>query len=201
MSGQEEALLQIRRLKQECPFDALAIQTVIDVNANTAEKYATLGGVNPWGGAEAVCSRYFSRELGIPSAHAPYESGVLKDLDKVVDPRMAAEFVSISYLHCILKGLHKAPKIVNYNSMSKHTLRVDDVDVMISPDGCWGPAHEACANWGIPIIFVKENRNIYNSFGSAPKNCIMAENYVDAAGIILNIKSGVSYDSVRRVSV
>ena len=29
----------------------------------------------------------------------------------VVDPRLAAETVSVSYLHCILKGLHKSARV------------------------------------------------------------------------------------------
>ncbi len=198
MSGAEQAVEQIKIYKQKHPFDVLAIQSVIDVDEPTALKYLTELGVNPWGGAEALCSRYFSRELGIQSAHAPYESGALKNFNEVVDPRQAAELVSVSYVHCILKGLHKAPKIVDYNCRSKATLRVDDIDVMVSPDGCWGVPHEACANWNIPIIFVRENKNIFEPFSVVPKNCIMAENYMEAAGIISSIKAGVHKDSVRR---
>ena len=50
--------------------------------------------------------------------------------------------------------------------MSKDTLRVDDIDLMVSPDGCWDVPHEACADWGIPIIFVRENKNIYEPHSS-----------------------------------
>jgi hypothetical protein len=198
MTGADEAVAQIKIYQQKHPFDALAIQTVIDVSPETAKKYLRELGVNPWGGAEALCSRYFSRELGLPCAHAPYESGALKDFNEVVDQRQAAELVSVSYVHCVLKGLHRAPKIVDYNCRSKHTLRVDDIDVMVSPDGCWGVPHEACANWGVPIIFVKENRNIYKPFDIVPKNCIMVDNYMEASGIIASIKAGVSLMSVRR---
>ncbi len=198
MTGAEKAIVQIKTYKQTNPFDVLAIQTVVDVDESTSLKYLKELGVNPWGGAEALCSRYFSRELGLQSAHAPYESGALKTFNEIVDPRQAAELVSVSYVHCILKGLHKAPKIVDYNCQSKATLRVDDIDVMVSPDGCWGVPHEACANWGIPIIFVKENKNIFKAFSTVPKNCIMADNYMEAAGIISSIKAGVHKDSVRR---
>ena len=30
----------------------------------------------------------------------------------VVDPRMSAEAVSSTFLHCVLKGLYRSPKIV-----------------------------------------------------------------------------------------
>ena len=200
MKGADEAILQIKTHQQKDPFDALAIQTVVEVDAETSEKYLTHGGVNPWGGAEAVCSRYFSRELGLQCAHAPYESGVLKNFNEIVDPRQAAELVSVSYIHCILSGLHKAPKVVDYNCRSRHTFRIDDLDVMISPDGCWGVPHEACANWNIPIIFVKENRNIYKPFDPKrlPKGCVLVDNYMEAAGEISSIKAGVHRNSVRR---
>lgn len=198
MEGVDEAVAQIKVYQQSNPFDVLALQTVVDVDEETALKYLRDAGVNPWGGAEALVSKYFSRELGLQCAHAPYESGTLKNFNEVVDPRQAAELVSVSYIHCIFKGLHKAPKIVDYNCRSKSTLRVDDIDVMISPDGCWGTPHEACANWEIPIIFVKENRNIYEPFKTVPKGCFMADNYMEASGIIASIKAGVHRDSVRR---
>lgn len=199
VKGADEAIKQIGIYKQDHPFDVLAIQTVISVAEKVAIRYLEDGGVNPWGGAEAVCSRYFSRQLGLQCAHAPYESNVLKNFNKVVDPRQAAELVSVSYIHCILNGLHKAPRIVDYNCRSKATLRVDDIDVMVSPDGIWGAPHEACANWNIPIVFVKENKSIYEPFGNkVPRGGIMVDNYMEAAGVISSIKAGIHKDSVRR---
>ena len=197
MTGGKEAVEQIRR--ENRIFDALAIQTVIDVERSIGEAYLKgLGGVNPWGGAEAVCSKYFSRTLDKQCTHAPYESGVLKNFNEVVDPRMAAEVVSVSYIHCILKGLQRAPRVVSYDSKSKATIRVDDIDVMVSPDGCWGAAHDACADWSIPIIFVRENKNIYKPFSTLPDGCLMVDNYIEAAGTISRLKSGVTVASVRR---
>ncbi len=201
MSGQEEAFIQISQEMKDSPFDVLAIQTVIDVDKPTAEKYLNEGGINPWGGAEAVCSRWFSRELEIQCAHAPYESAVLKNFNEVVDPRMAAEVVSVSYLHCVLKGLHRAPRVVDYSSMSKSTIRVDDIDIMISPDGCWDRPHEACANWGIPIVFVRENRNIYGQHDIVPRNCSIVDSYTEAAGVISGLKAGVTRESVSRSNI
>lgn len=198
MTGAEEATQQIYEESKNTTFDVIALQTVIDVNRKTAKHYLEHGGVNPWGGAEAICSRFFSREFEVQCAHSPYESGVLKNFREIVDPRMAAELVSVSYLHCILKGLHRAPKVVEYSSRARATLRVDDIDLMVSPDGCWGAPHEACANWEIPIIFVRENKTIYAPLDIVPKNCIMVDNYVEAAGVISSMKAGVSRASVRR---
>lgn len=201
MTGEKEATIQIHEENRNRAFDALAIQTVVNVSNEVGEKYLKgNGGVNPWGGAEAVCSRYFSREFEVPCAHAPCESGALKTFNEVVDPRLAAELVSVSYIHCIFKGLHKAPRVVEYGSMGKDTLRIDDIDLMISPDGCWDVPHEACANWDIPIIFVRENKNIYEPYNedSLPQNCSLVNNYVEVAGIIAAKKAGVTQQSVRR---
>ena len=198
MTGEIEASEQIYEESKNESFDVIAIQTYVKVEKEISLKYLEDGGVNPWGGAEAICSRYFSREFDIQCAHSPVESPTMKRFNKVVDPRMAAEIVSVSYLHCILKGLHKAPKIVEYGSMSKHTLRIDDIDLMVSPDGCWDAPHEACANWDIPIIFVRENKNIYGSHTEKIKNCIVVDNYIEAAGIISGKKAGITVESVRR---
>lgn len=198
MTGEIEACQQIYEESKQRSFDVIAIQTIIDVNEETTEHYLTKGGVNPWGGAEAICSRYFAREFEIQCAHSPYESGILKNFNEVVDPRMAAELVSVSYLHCILKGLQKAPKVIEYSSMAKSTLRVDDIDIMVSPDGCWDTPHEACANWEIPIIFVRENKTIYKPHKNDIKNCIFVDNYVEAAGVISVMKAGITIQSVRR---
>jgi len=199
MSGEEEAVLQILEENRISTFDVLAIQTMITVSEQVAEEYLTgEGGVNPWGGAEAICSQYFAREFGMQCAHAPIESGVLAKFNEIVDPRMAAEIVSVSYLHCILKGLHRAPKILSYNSMSQNTLRVDDIDLMISPDGCWDIPHDACMDQDIPIIFVRENTSIYEPHKKAPRTCFIVDNYVEAAGMIAARKAGVTQQSVRR---
>lgn len=199
MVNENKAVIQIQEEFRNNEFGAIAIQTIIDVDEEVVKKYLHTGGVNPYGGAEAICSRFFSREFELQCAHAPVESGLFETFNSVVDPRLAAEIVSISYLHCVLKGLHEAPKVADYNSMCKDTIRVDDIDLMISPDGCWDTPHEACANWGIPIIFVRENKNIYDPYKEAPKNCFLVDDYVEAAGIIAAKKAGVTYKSVRRL--
>ncbi|MHA2274262.1 MAG: DUF3326 domain-containing protein [Candidatus Kariarchaeaceae archaeon] len=201
MTGENQAVKQIQEEHRNRDFGAIAIQTIIDVEEEVVKRYLNTGGVNPYGGAEAVCSRFFSREFEMQCAHAPIESGFFEKYNNVVDPRLAAEIVSVSYLHCILKGLHEAPKVVDYNSMCKDTIRIDDVDLMVSPDGCWDVPHEACANWDIPIIFVRENKNIYEPYKEAPRNCYLVDNYIEAAGIIASKKAGVTERSVRRVAV
>ncbi len=109
-----------------------------------------------------------------------------------LDPRMAPEAISTCYLHCVLKGLHRAPRL-NY----KKGLGVDEVDFLVSPHGCFGTPHFACLEAEIPIIIVKENKTCLNE--EIPGECIFVENYWEAAGYIMAAKSGVHPSTVRRL--
>ena len=114
----------------------------------------------------------------------------------VVDSRAAAETVSICYIHCLLKGLHKAPRICDF---SMNVLSVKDVDCLITPIGCYGSPHSLCTKRRIPIIAVKENAPYNKSIHSIEDTgWIYVENYLEAAGVIISMKAGVTIESVRR---
>lgn len=194
ITGWEELLRQVR----DIDYDALAIHTPIEVPRDIVLSYYRNGGVNPWGGVEAKASKLIATVLGKPVAHAPLENTDPEDvelyriMDEVIDPRIAPEAISFCYLHCVLKGLNKAPRI-NYKGQG--VLSVHDIDVMVSPDGCFGKPHEACLEKGIPVIVVRENKTIC---GERPHSkFIYIENYWEAAGIISCMKSGIKKESVR----
>jgi hypothetical protein len=191
VSGVDSLIEQVNKYE----FDALAIHTPITVDRNVALNYFRNGGINPWGGIEAIVSKMITSRLDKPVAHAPIESINIDDkelyfFNDTVDPRIAPEAISNCFLHCVLKGLHKAPKIGGI--MCAH-----DVKFLISPYGCFGEPHRACGRLGIPIIMVKENKTVLND--TMPKDgIIFVENYHEAAGIVLSFKSGISIESVRR---
>lgn len=194
VEGWQELVEQVNRYD----FDALAIHSVIDVpDKRSAFNYlCDEQEVNPWGAVEAKASRLIATELQYKQvAHAPMENDTLKGFNKIVDPRKAAELVSISYLHCVLKGLHKAPSVMRHGGI-KNT----DVNFMISPDGCWGEPHKACIDSDIPIIMVKENKTVLNNFVPEIFNDLIIEvnNYLEAVGVVQTYKAGVSIESVRR---
>jgi len=174
-------------------FDAIALSTSIDVdNKETALEYLRgVGGINPWGGVEAKVSKRIADATDKPVAHAPFGHTIDENFNEVVDPRMAAEMVSCTYLQCVLKGLHRAPRI------SKNVgLSVNDVDLLISPVCSVGEPHWACEKAGIPIIVVNENRAVgyeemYEKLSSNEGNYIVVENYLEAAGLIMAMKAGV----------
>ncbi len=167
-------------------FDAIAIQSPIEVPDSIAENYLKNGGVNPWGGVEAILSKMVADKFKVPTAHAPVEreNSYFSTFCGVVNSRMSAECVSVSYVHCILKGLHKAPRISDKG--------IDIVDFLVSPV-CWGRPHEACKRRGIPIIMVRDNKTIYQE---PDEKIIWAENYLEAIGLIQAMKIGINSNMV-----
>ena len=194
--GTVKGWLELCKQIENYEFDALAIQTDVQVDKETKFSYLRKGGVNPWGGVEAIASKLVSDKLDKPVAHSPFTDWSkgeddLCDFFEVVDPRVAAEMVSVAYLHCILKGLHKAPRIDYEKGLS-----ADDVDFLVTPIDCVGDPHYACMEAGIPIIAVKENKNILKD--KMPDSFIIVDNYIEAAGLLMAYKCGITVDSVRR---
>ncbi len=188
-SGVDELIEQVSEYK----FDALAVASEISFDQEIAFDYFRKGGINPWGGIEAKTSRAIANKLNKPVAHAPFEEykvGSISSFNEVTDPRKAAEAAAGDFLFCVLKGLHKAPRIGT-------GLSVNDIDVMVSPYGCWGRPHKACEKAGIPIIIVTENKTICD-FPYGEHCPIWAKNYLEAAGVISAMKAGITIESVRR---
>lgn len=193
--GWRELVHQLQAYK----FDALAIATPITISEENLRKYFEEGGVNPVGGVEAVASKLIADKLNKPVAHGPVDY-TISGLDKVVDPRKAVETITENFIHCVLKGLHKAPRIANltYPHQSHNIIRNVDMDAMISPYGCWGAPHYACRMRGIPIIIVKENKSVLSDGYPPGDDLIFVDNYVEAAGYIMAMKAGVYPPTVRR---
>ena len=182
--GAAELVEQVRGL----PFDALAIHTPVEVDAPAAERYMKAGGINPWGGVEAKLTRYVTRQIQRPAAHAPITLN--PDWDFVSQGRVAAEMISVSNVFSVLKGLHRAPRI-------GPGLSWRDVDCLVSPWPCWGPPHAACITNRIPVVFVRENRTVMPGMDESIENTIMVENYWEAAGYVAALKAGIAPRSVR----
>ena len=189
-------------------FDAVAITSVIDVPPSAHDDYFRLEGamVNPWGGVEALLTHATSLLYGVPTAHSPmFESEEIANADPgVVDPRMAAEAVSLTFLQCILKGLQRSPRIVVEEDLMlrEGVLTADDVSCLVIPDGCIGLPTLAALEQGIPVVAVRENRNVMrNNLSMLPwldGQFFLAENYWEAAGIVAALRAGVAPEALRR---
>jgi hypothetical protein len=193
-SGRVANLGQAIRQVERHDFDVLVVNTPINTKGVNVSSYLTgHGGVNPWGGVEALLSRLMSESLNRPVIHAPVEnSETFTAYEGVVDPRKAAEMVSVCYLHCCLKGAHLAPRIAT----SGGDLQVKDIDFLITPTNVVGPPHMACIQNNIPVIAVESNRTVLDDV--MPENFIIVKSYLEAAGVICARRAGVSIESTNR---
>lgn len=189
-------------------YDALALATIIDVPAHAHTDYFQSDGgmVNPWGGVEAICTHAISLLYDIPSAHSPMsESRAIRDMETgIVDARMAAEAISSTFLQCIFKGLQRSPRILTHpmDMRQPGLLTVSDVSCLVIPDGCIGLPVLAALEQGIPVIAVRENKNLMrNDPAFLPwrrGQYIVVDNYLEAAGVMCAMKAGIPPESVRR---
>ena len=70
-----------------------------------------------------------------------FESREIANMDPgIVDPRMAAEAVSMTFLQCTLKGLMRSPRIItDRDDMTRpYVFTASDVSCLVLPDGCLG---------------------------------------------------------------
>lgn len=189
----------INNFKDE--YDAIGLSTFIEVPKGYHTTYfSDVEMVNPWGGIEAMLTHSIAEEFKLPCAHSPMmASREIMDMEVgIVDPRKAPETSSVTYLHCVLKGLHKSPKIVSYDK----GLNAEDISCLIIPDGCIGLPTLAALEHGIPVIAVKENKNyMKNSLADLPfkKNKLfIVENYLEAVGVMHTIKAGIDPETIHR---
>ena len=189
-------------------YDAVAITSQIIVPPGYhADYFDSMGAmVNPWGGVEAMLTHAVSALYDIPSAHSPMlETREIANEDPgIVDPRMAAEAVSLALLQCILKGLQRSPKIITdpIGMMHHSILTAADISCLVIPDGCIGLPTLAALEQGIPVIAVRENHNLMrNDLTALPwaaGQLHLVENYWEAAGIMAAMQAGIDPAAVRR---
>ena len=206
ISGLERVFALLEERKGE--YDAVAISSVISVPKKFHQGYFDAAGqmVNPWGGVEAMLTHAVSSRFNVPSAHAPmFESRDIANQDPgVVEPRMAAEAISLTFFESVLKGLHKSPRIVSDPSQisERDVISVSDVSCLVIPDGCVGLPTLAALEQGISVIAVRENKNLMENdltmLPWRPGQLHIVENYLEAAGVLCAIRGGIALESIRR---
>jgi len=204
-----EGLIDVFNLYSD-QFDAIALSTKFETIPERYLDYFLNSGnaINPWGGMEALLTHSLSLLYHIPSAHAPMAEFNIDPYDALIEtsiePRLAAEWISKSYMQCILKGLQNSPKIItDPGKMSSNgTITVNEVSCLVIPDGCLGLPILAALRQGIVVIAVKENRNLMkNDLKLLPwkqGQFYLVENYLEAAGLVAALKAGICPLSVRR---
>lgn len=132
--------------------DAIAI--VCKFEDYECDNYANGIGVDPVGGVEAIISHYISKELKVPCAHSPAFENIEIE-QRIVDSRCSAEYITPTYLPCILIGLSQAPKLVDSG------ISINELDFLVMPYNAMGsiPVFEAHKR-NIPIYAVRENKTV-----------------------------------------
>ncbi len=201
-----ENLYQILKEK-EGSFDAIAITSQIDVEESLHTEYSTSNGdmANPWGAVESMLTHFISSEFVCPSAHAPmFENNKVASLDMgVVDARIAPEVVSNTFFHCVLKGLHQAPRIIRDKNLLNHPniFSVKDISAVVIPDGILGLPVLAALRQGIKVVAVKNKNQMKNDLSQLPwgkDQFYQCDNYLEASGILNCLKEGISVEAIKR---
>ncbi len=135
--------------------EAIAIVCLFDDPEDSNQAYANGSGVDPVGGIEGVISHCISKRFKVPCAHSPafLDYQIHSEL---VSAKSASEYITPTFLPCILLGLNNAPKIALDAGIS-----VENVDFLVMPYNSLGstPVFEALKRT-IPVFAVQENKTL-----------------------------------------
>lgn len=159
---------------------------------------------NPSGGIEAIVTHLVSKAFRLPTAHAPlpYYKGIKGRATS--NPRAAAEFISTPHYFSVLKGLARAPRLVELPDPSRvpaNALSLNSVAAVVAPASCLGGIPALAAEYsGIPLIAVRENQTVLDvtNVKMAMANVVEVDSYLEAAGVLLAMRSGISLESLKR---
>ena len=158
---------------------ANAIAIVCRFEEDINDDYSNGIGVDPVGGVEAIISHAVSKELKIPCAHSPaFEDTTIEQ--RIVDARCSAEYITPTFLPCILIGLSQAPQL------GTKGLSINDLDYLVMPYNSLGsiPVFESLKR-NIPIYAIKENSTVLNiTKNYISDKIIEVETYEEALNLI-----------------
>jgi len=139
--------------------EAIAIVCLFEDAETDNPDYSDGQGVDPVGGVEAIISHYISKHYKVPCAHSPAFRSCEIETD-IVNPKSASEYITPTFLPCILLGLSQAPKL---SQDKTEGISVSDVDFLVMPYNSMGavPVFE-CVKHKIPIYAVLENSTVLN---------------------------------------
>lgn len=164
--------------------NAIAIVCLFEDGEALNSGYANGEGSDPVGGVEAIISHYISKHYKVPCAHSPaFED--YKIYPNIVNPKSASEYITPTFLPCILLGLAQAPQITN--DLSKG-INISDIDFLVMPHNSIGstPVFEALKR-KIQIYAIKENSTELNVTKDNLKlsNIIEVDTYKNCLDLIL----------------
>lgn len=164
--------------------EAIAIVCLFEDAEDVNTNYSNGTGADPVGGVEAIISHYISKHYKVPCAHSPAFADYSINPD-LVSPKSASEYITPTFLPCILLGLSQAPKITSDLTCG---INISDLDFLVMPYNSLGstPVFEAIKHQ-IPVYAIKENSTEINVTKEKLDltNVIEIETYEKALDIIL----------------
>ena len=140
--------------------NAIAIVGMFKDPESINEDYANGKGTDPVGGVEAILSHYISKELKVPCTHSPAFDDYQINPD-LVNPKSASEYITPTFLPCILLGLSQAPHIVTPNHHD--SISINDIDFLVMPYNSLGsPAVFGALEHNVNVYSIKENITALN---------------------------------------
>jgi Protein of unknown function (DUF3326) len=182
---------------------ALALCTTLpELDSEHNHAYGQGQGVDPISGLEAMLSHAVVARYGIPCANAPVFSWADAEpvRDRPLDPRTCAEFITPTFLPCVLQGLQRAPHYQPVSTVpsSKHTIGLADISALLVPASALGglPVLSAAAN-NIPIFAIQNNHTVMSvpaeELSLAPDRVTLCENYLEAIAHCVALKAGLRF--------
>ena len=145
---------------------AQALAVVCAFDEPPEDDYENGDGVDIVGGVEAVISHYLTRKLMCPCVHAPaFEDVTITG--KIVNPKVSAEYITPTFLPCLLFGLKNAPQLIDLKApdiKSKESyITVSDLHSVSVPYNALGASVVLDAlSQNIPVYAIKENNSVLN---------------------------------------
>ena len=152
-----ETILKSAKRLIEKGCNAIAVVGMFEDPEDINTDYANGQGTDPVGGVEAIISHYISKELKVPCAHSPAFADYQIYPD-IVNPKSASEYITPTFLPCILLGLSQAPQFTENGGIS-----IKDADFLIAPYNSLGsPAVFGAIENNVKVYAVKENKTSLN---------------------------------------
>ena len=151
-----ETLLKAGKKLLEKGVDVIAV--VCKFDEPPEDNYKDGDDVDIVGGVEAVISHYLTRELQVPVVHAPaFENiTITKDL---VDAKAAAEYITPTFLPCLLIALKNAP-LFSSKKVEQY-INIKDLNALVMPYNSLGSSIVVDAlEKNIKVFAIKENSSI-----------------------------------------
>ena len=139
--------------------NAIAIVCLFEDSDEDNENYSDGVGADPVGVVEAIISHYISKHFKVPCAHAPAFADYSIHSD-IVNPKASAEYITPTFLPCILLGLANAPLI---STIKNEGINIKNLDYLVMPYNAIGaiPVFEAL-KYNIPVYAIMENSTELN---------------------------------------